>query len=161
MEGSYPVIIKGAVCGTLKIEKAGGYTRFICDCPHEGEVIRLSVYGEGREGYLGVPLPVDGRLKLDKKLSPAAMAAFPQSLDHCGIAGEECCGKEALPEEEECVVEEDGGSLWVATADGALVSREGERELVALPPEDARVPRNIPGQPRTIEGKEYLVYITK
>ena len=188
MEGVYPVIINGGVCGKLKVEKAGGYTRFIADCPMHSEVIRLSVYGDGKEGYLGVPLPKDGRLCLDKKFSPAAMRDFPQTIDHCALAGEkpepepepESCTdveKECteIPEAECKVEHEDAdedkgediddddeeGPFWYATTDGALVSRSGEQEMVALPRDDERVPHNIPGQPRIIEGKEYLVYITK
>lgn len=162
MEGIYPVIIGGKVCGKLRVEKEGGYTLFRAECPMTGEVIRLSVYGDGKEGYLGVPLPRDGMLRLEKKLSPAAMRDFPGEIDHCGLAGEKA--EEDVPEEPEAGGEEDGdegGPLWYATTDGALVSRSEGMEMVALPPEDSRVPRDIPGQPRTIEGKEYLVYITK
>jgi len=144
----------------------------VADCVSFGGVIRISVYGGGMEGYLGVPMPVNGRLHLDKRMSPAAMSAFPKEIERCSLAGEK---PEPAPEpekEEDCITEsaddcipepeeKEETTCWYATTDGALVSREGERELVALPPEDERVPRDIPGQPRIIEGKEYLVYITK
>ena len=144
--------------------------RFIAECPMQSEVIRLSVYGGGEEGYLGVPLPEGGVLKLDKKLSPFAMKSFPKSIDHCALAGEK--PEDTQPEEtveeaheekaEEAAVETaEDNTFWYASSDGALVSRSGEREMVALPTGDARLPRDIPGQPRIIEGKEYLVYITK
>ncbi len=187
MEGNYPIIIKGENCGSLSVKKEGAYTRFIADCAEWGGIIRLSVYGGGIEGYLGVPLPKDGRLHLDKKLSPAAMRAFPGSIERCSLAGEkeektelnyaeecapeECCEKceekvemESEHEKSDCVEECEKGeeaTFWYATTDGALVSRDGDREMVALPPEDERVPKDFPGQPRIIEGKEYLVYITK
>ncbi|MBQ8264077.1 MAG: hypothetical protein IJY96_04780 [Oscillospiraceae bacterium] len=184
MEGIYPVIIGGAVCGKLRVEKSGGYTVFAAECPMQEGVIRLSVYGDGREGYLGVPMPRDGRLCIEKKLSPSALKAFPSEIDHCGIAGEkpepECqpqqeekaaepCAAESADgsrceegekAEQECSADEDG-PFWYAAADGALVSRSEGLEMVALPPEDERVPKDIPGAPRIIEGKEYLVYITK
>lgn len=170
MEGIYPVIIKGQKCGSLTVSKEGAYTRFTVECRQQGEVIRLSVYGEGKEGYLGVPLPKEGALFLDKRLSPAAMKAFPGHIERCSLAGEKV--DKALSEKEEnkpenlpqaCTEQdaEEKSTFWYATTDGALVSRDGEREMVALPPDDERVPRNFPGQPRIIEGKEYLVYITK
>lgn len=178
MTGTYPIIIKGENCGELKVSKEGAYTRFVADCVFFGGVIRLSVYGGGEEGYLGVPMPVNGRLHLDKRLSPVSMRAFPQVIERCSLAGEKpepgpAAEEECVPEpekEEPCPAdrdeeapEEDGGetTCWYATTDGALVSRDGEREMVALLPEDERVPRDIPGQPRIIDGKEYLVYITK
>ncbi len=170
MEGIYPVIINGSVCGKLRVEKSGAYMRFVAECPMQSEVIRLSVYGGGEEGYLGVPLPEEGMLKLDKKLSPAAMKSFPKSIDHCALAGEkpeEPRQEEPKAESHEEKAEETAGesaednTFWYASSDGALVSRNGEREMVALPTGDARLPRDIPGQPRIIEGKEYLVYITK
>lgn len=175
MEGNYPIIINGQVCGSLAVSREGAYTRFCADCEAQGGVIRLSVYGEGREGYLGVPLPREGRLWLDKKFSPSAVKAFPAVIDRCGLAGEEAeaakddepvCEQEPMPEEENCEMPEseekpEEGPFWYAATDGALVSRDGEVEMVALPPEDERVPRGFPGQPRIIEGKEYLVYITK
>ena len=169
MEGVYPVIIDSAVCGKLRVEKEGAYTRFSLCCPMTEKVIRLSVYGEGREGYLGVPLPKEGKLCLDKRFSPSAMRGFPEKIDRCGLAGEKqeepeenvpemtrCEEAEAYPDE----AQEDG-PFWYASTDGALVSRDGDSEMVALPVGDERVPDNIPGQPRIIEGKEYLVYITK
>lgn len=183
MLGTYPIIIKGEKCGELTVSKEGAYTRFVADCLSFGGVIRLSVYGGEREGYLGVPMPVEGRLHLDKRLSPASMRSFPKEIERCSLAGEKPESfpdpePECIPEtvceseekvEEPCETEEKPcekaeapeDTLWYATTDGALVSRDGDREMVALPPEDERVPRDFPGQPRIIEGKEYLVYITK
>ncbi len=176
MEGIYPIVIRGKNCGSLKVSREGAYTRFEADCDEQGEVIRLAVYGGGKEGYLGVPMPKEGRLHLDKRLSPASMRSFPDLIEDCSLAGEK--RKESVPvtsqaesmatvEEirelthEEKEEAEESSTFWYATTDGALVSRDGDREMVALPPDDERVPKNFPGQPRIIEGKEYLVYITK
>ena len=49
---------------------------------------------------------------------------------------------------------------WYASPDGALVCFDGVHSLIALPPADERVPQGIPGQPRQIEGRNYLVYVT-
>ncbi len=178
MLGTYPITINGEKCGELTVSKEGAYTRFVADCVSFGGVIRLSVYGGGVEGYLGVPMPVEGRLHLDKRLSPASMRSFPKAIERCTLAGEkpkpeaappQVCVSEPAPAqapekipEEPCEKRENSDdTFWYATTDGALVSREGEREMVALPPEDERVPKDFPGQPRIIDGKEYLVYITK
>ena len=142
MEGVYPVIIGGEICGKLKLEKEGGYTVFRAECPMQGEVIRLSVYGDGCETPLGVPIPEEGRLRLVKKFSPAAMRNFPAEIDHCGLAGEkpeeqcpeaaEACEEAVAPEKP--LEEEEGGTLWYAATDGALVSREEGMEMVASSP---------------------------
>ncbi len=173
MEGTYPIIIRGENCGELCVTREGAYTRFLASCPLRAEVIRLCVYGEGKEGYLGVPLPKGEKLILDKRFSPASMKLFPDKIEGCTLAGEAVLNKEAekreeepkseATESEECEKneEEEKPTLWYATTDGALVSRDGELEMVALPPEDERVPKDFPGQARVIEGKEYLVYITR
>ena len=173
MEGTYPIIIHGEKCGELSVTKEGSYTRFHAKCPLRAEVIRLCVYGEGKEGYLGVPLPGGDMLILDKRLSPSSMKLFPGKIEGCTLAGEspvktpaEMLQESSAAEVEESeelaeVAKEEKPTLWYATTDGALVSKDGEVEMVALPPEDERVPKDFPGQPRVIEGKEYLVYITK
>ena len=54
MEGVYPIVIDGEIAGKLTVRAAGGRTVFSAVCrPLEG-VVRISVYGGGREGYLGV-----------------------------------------------------------------------------------------------------------
>ncbi len=172
MEGTYPIIIRGENCGELSVTREGAYTRFLAQCALRAEVIRLCVYGEGKEGYLGVPVPKGEKLLLDKRFSPSSMKLFPERIDGCTLAGEAPIKKE--PEMREEVLnednlqaeisedeEEDSPRLWYATTDGALVSKDGELEMVALPPDDERVPKNFAGQPKIIEGKEYLVYITK
>ena len=172
MEGTYPIIIHGEKCGELSVTKEGSYTRFHAKCPLRAEVIRLCIYGEGREGYLGVPLPGGDMLILDKRFSPSSMKLFPGKIEGCTLAGEspvktlaqmpqEVPAAQAEEVEEQEAAKEEKPTLWYATTDGALVSKDGEVEMVALPPEDERVPRDFPGQPREIEGKEYLVYITK
>ena len=171
MEGTYPIIIRGEKCGELSVSREGAYTRFLARCPLRPEVIRLCVYGQGKEGYLGVPLPKGEEMILDKRLSPSSMKLFPEKIEGCTLSGESAVKpvpekQEEAPKEEEPAhcgenVEEEKPTLWYATTDGALVSKDGELEMVALPPEDERVPKDFPGQPRVIEGKEYLVYITR
>lgn len=176
MEGKYDITKDGEKLGTLTVVRQGGYTVFRADCGMMPGIFRLSVYGQGREGYLGVLMPEQGRMRLEKKLSSYAMRGFPGEIEFAGPAGGMEIPREAepekeepLPQDEECVEQESAaqecvaqdGPFWYASADGALVSADSGREMVALPPDDARVPANIPGERRIIEGKEYLVYITK
>ncbi len=171
MYGTYPFIIDGREQGSLSVSPAGGYTLFTIDCAMQHEVIRVSVYGEGREGYLGVPAPHEGRMRLEKKFSPAAMADFPAKIDHAGLAGERQYAAEPAPVTEAVSLPgtapepapeaEETGVIWYAASDGALVGRDGERDYVALLPEDPRVPPDYPAEQRIIEGQEYLVYISQ
>jgi len=164
MEGKYDITKDGETIGTLKVVKQGAYTLFSADCEPMPGIFRLSVYGHQREGYLGVLVPENGRMRLEKKLSPSAMRAFPGEIEFVGQAG----GLEKREEKEEAVTAmqqaeppQEEGPFWYASPDGALVSADNGREMVALPLGDERVPKNIPGESRVIEGREYLVYIAK
>ncbi len=72
-----PIYIDGRETGALDIQREGPVTVMRADLEDVGRVVRLTVFGE-REGYLGVPEPVDGRLKLTRRLSPAQMRTFPK-----------------------------------------------------------------------------------
>jgi glucose dehydrogenase len=63
------------------------------------------------------------------------------------------------PDEEKSAPQDE--LYWYSSPDGALVSFDGERSLVALPVGDERIPGNISGQEREIEGKRYMVYAVK
>ena len=70
---------------------------------------------------------------------------------------------EEKPEEtgEPAVSEDIGGLLWYSSPDGALVCFDGTRSLIALPVGDERILEGYEGHRRYVEGKEYIVYITK
>ena len=85
--GKYPVIIDGETCGELSIANVGLMTEFDVLCRDCGTVLRVSVYGDDGEGYLGVMMPEAGMLRLKKKLSRAAIADFPDTITHAGPAG--------------------------------------------------------------------------
>lgn len=89
MENKYPIIIAGALCGFVTVTVRGALTEFQAECRMMPGILRLSVYGEGREGYLGVLIPSgDGKMRLKKTLSRTAMRDFPGMIDHAGAAGE-------------------------------------------------------------------------
>ena len=308
MEGKYPIMIDDALAGTLEVTKKGAMTVFDARCKGTDELLRLSVYGDDGEGYLGVMVPEGGEMRLRRSLSPLSMRGFPEEIVAAGPAGRgnagqqgkaeetaaprsdskvsvpdktgggeekevaapqtgggetvaECAEKPESapperPREENCEIPsceagcgeavspappETGGKpepeeveppcekppeqeveppcekcperqeaetpcekppehqeaeppcekcpeparaeskqeasdipsepedspddmedlCWYASPDGALVCFDGVHSLIALPPADERVPQNIPGQPRQIEGRNYLVYETK
>ena len=73
-----PIYIDGNQEGTLTLQRQGAVTVMEADMRDVGRVVRLSVYGE-KCGYLGVPEPEGGRLRLVRRFSPLDMARFPQS----------------------------------------------------------------------------------
>ena len=224
---TYPIIIDGETVGTLTEDRQGARTVFDAECRMQPGVVRLSVYGGGKEGYLGVLAPEGGKLRLHKALSRSQLREFPAKIETAEPSGRpassapspegsahgeaptpepeimtepepipepspeppvkpvpEPCPeppKEAEPEpepepcpepSEEAPAEPETPKepeipkkpkelSWYASPDGALVCFDGERTLIALPPEDERVPKGIEGTLREIEGKQYLVYPTK
>ena len=52
-------------------------------------------------------------------------------------------------------------NYWYASPDGALVCFDGERNLIALPVGDPRIPEGGGGWTQSIEGRDYVVYRTK
>ncbi len=72
-----PIYIDGKQEGELTVCRQGAVTVMQADMRDVGRVVRLTVYGE-RAGYLGVPEPEEGRLRLTRRFSPMEMARFPQ-----------------------------------------------------------------------------------
>lgn len=87
MKMRLPVILAGEEQGSLTIEQQGLLTEFSARCADPGRLVRLSVYGGGREGYLGVMVPENGELTLCKHLSRRAVADFPEKLEYAAEAG--------------------------------------------------------------------------
>ncbi len=98
MSETYPVLINGEKKGTLAVSREGLTTRFDAKCEDPGTLVRLSVYGGGREGYLGVMTPENGALTLHRKLTRAALAAFPAEIEFAAEAGRKSAAPERKPE---------------------------------------------------------------
>ncbi len=182
----YPLILDGAASGSVSVHREGGWTVFDAQCDSVQGIVRISVYGEGREGYLGILEPEAGKFALHRRLSRSAMREFPVRIEYAGPAGQSAAA-EGVPEPPECMAEapeqtppepvpeqppnreEDRNETppeledvyWYASPDGALVCFDGEQNLIALPVGDERIPDGPGGWPRTIEGQEYIVYRTK
>ena len=47
----YPLMLEGKRAGTVAVRREGLFTVFEAQCSVQRELLRLSVYGQGREGY--------------------------------------------------------------------------------------------------------------
>ncbi len=174
----YPIIIDGAEAGTLNVTVEGLFTVFEANVrAHEG-LVRLSVYGGGQEGYLGVMQPWSGGLYLRRRLSRRECAALPREIEYAGRAGAtDTVREEAAPEQtydappaaEEKPAEEVAPSptalpipddaealLWFTRPDGTLTAFDGRGCIVAIP---AKLRRRAPGAVlRRIGGAVYMLF---
>ena len=188
-QGVYPLLLDGERAGEVRVSAEGAWTVFSVDCAMRPDIVRVSVYGEGREGYLGVLAPEGERLTLCRRLSPGALREFPAQIEYAAGAGqpmergETAVSQEEPPEPEtatagrddpgtphetEAPPEEKDASppgiedlYWYASPDGALVCFDGAENLIALPSGDGRIPAGGGGWQKTIEGRAYMVFRTK
>lgn len=165
MEGSWPVMFGGREIGSLRAHERGAMTVFEAEAADPGGVLRLSVYGGGREGYLGVMSPAgEGRVALRRSLSRAALRGFPERIEYAAPSGEAAPAPEPekpAPEpvsEPEPEPEPEDGLIWYSSPDGTLSAHDGRRLLVALPADDARVPAWAGDVVRSINGRKYVVF---
>ena len=86
--GNYPIILDGEAAGELTVTREGLFWSFEAKCEPQKEIIRLSVYGDGREGYLGIMEPFGDMLKLNRKFSRSSLREFPSKITHAGQNGE-------------------------------------------------------------------------
>lgn len=168
MEEKYPLLIDGRESGELRVTRRGALTIFEAEAEDGGGILRLSVYGGGREGYLGVMSPSgEGRVALRRQLSRAALRDFPEQIEYAAPAGaapavtepEPGPEPESAPEPEPGPDEgPEGGLIWYSSPDGTLSAHDGRRLLVALPADDARVPAWAGDVVRSINGRKYVVF---
>lgn len=83
----HPIIIDGNAAGNLTVTEDGLFTVFEATLPGCGELLRLSVYGGGREGYLGVMQPWSGGLYLRRRLSRSELRRMPEVIEYAAPAG--------------------------------------------------------------------------
>lgn len=126
MEGTYPLIIEGELVGKLTVSQRGPQTAFDVSCRMLSGIVRVSVYGGGQEGYLGVLAPEGDGLSLHKVMSRGAMRDFPQVIDSV----------------------EPAGLLARHRADLAQSQREGVSE--ALPSPDTEAAGDVPPEPEAV-----------
>ena len=136
---TYNILRSNRIIGALETTSDGLYTVFTARCEPVLPRLRLSVFGETAHAYLGLMLPEDGALHLQKRLSRLECAKLPSPILY---AAEEAAES----------------SDWRPAPDGTLRRTEGGTELVAVPRERARVPGVPRHLLRVIDGREYLVF---
>ncbi len=95
-QGVYPLLLDGERAGEVRVSAEGAWTVFNVKSAMRPGIVRVSVYGDGREGYLGVLAPEGEALALCRRLSPGALRAFPGRIEYAGAAG--APGAKAAPE---------------------------------------------------------------
>ena len=129
MAMTYPILVDGHRRGTLKTEQEGLLRCFEGECEEVGRVLRLSVYGGGREGYLGVMEPKDGRLTICRRLTRHDTETFPSTIRYAAEAGQRVSSP--FPPEREAP--SGGDTLWYRVGDGSLFATENGKALRAYP----------------------------
>ena len=181
MSETYPVLINGEKKGTLTVSREGLTTRFDAKCEDPGTLVRLSVYGGGREGYLGVMTPENGVLTLHRKLTRAALAAFPAEIEFAAEAGRKSAAPEQKPENGQTPEkrpetapaqaapvplapkprERTGDVLWRDAGDGSLYTVYKNQPYRAIPMAAWGLPTERMVEKRTINGVEYAIFALK
>lgn len=163
----YPLYIKGERRGTLRLTQEGLFTVFELWCERAEDLLRVSVYGEGREGYLGLMEPKGQGAYLRRALSRSAMRGFPAGIEYAAEAGlgsqaetsskekeapTEKKNDEALPD----ACSGDDELIWYARTDGTLCTFDGESSIIAIPSE---MRQGASGAVlRQIGGREYILF---
>ena len=138
-----PIVIDGQETGKLEIEREGSYTLFRGRCADPGRLLRLSVYGGEREGYVGVMMPEGGTVTVKKRYSRFDLRNFPDTIEYAGEAGKPRQREESAPEPpQECAEEQEGErekaqpeSVPMAT-ETVLTAGDGEKTEDGEPPGD-------------------------
>ena len=181
-----PIKIDGRETGRLSIRQEGPYTVFEGRSEDPGRLLRLSVYGAGQEGRLGVMMPEKGVLSIRKKLSRADLRNFPERIDYAGESGARPSPPPPPPKPEAEAAppppptspsrpeppappevpptppperpETGGDLLWYSAGDGSLyTSWEGKRYR-AIPAAAHGLPERRMVERRSIEGVDYAVF---
>lgn len=120
------------------------------------KILRISVYGEGKEACLGLAEVREGRADFEKKLSRRAMQELPGKIEYAAKAGERT--EERRNERPAEGKPEGTGLSWEKRPDGSLFARDGESSIVALPADL----RGEAGKDRikVIEGRSYMLFRT-
>lgn len=154
----FPFYYKGKRAGTLQVSESGVYTLFRLAAEKIGEkMLRVSVYGAGKELCLGLAEVRAGKISFEKKLSRQSLRAFPSKIEYAAAAGEreEQKTAETAGEKTEKKTGENG-LLWEKRPDGSLFTHDGISNLVALP-------ANLRGEAgkeriKVIEGRSYMLF---
>ena len=162
-----PVRLGGEIKGELVMTGEGLMERFDARCEDPGALVRLSVYGGGKEGYLGVMEPENGALSLHRRLSRAERADFPDPIEYAAEAGR--AGEAAAPSPRpkpqnaprrapNARQQREGDILWRQVGDGSLYAETSEGRFRAIPATRYGLPAGKAVDRRPIEGVDYVIY---
>lgn len=153
----YPFIMDGERRGSLSIEQDGLFTVFEIWAEQTEGLLRVSVYGEGREAYLGIMAPKSGGLYFKRRLSRREMENFPRKIDYAGETGHgDESSREVRPSPPTTPQDDEDGLVWYKKADGTLTAFDGKSRVIAIPSKLRSAPRAA--VLRTIEGQEYILF---
>ena len=165
MELSIPILYENKPVGTLTAEPDGLYMVYHGVCTIPGcRRLRLSVYGEDREAYLGLMLPdASGQLTLRRRLSRMERERLPKdplfaAEEHSVFPELDPTRREPEPPEETVPVPGEDDVFWHAGPDGTLYAVEGSQAWIAIPEARADVPPEARRLLRQIDGGKYLVF---
>lgn len=165
MYGEYPIVLGGETRGEVRVFPEGLMTVFEAAAEDPGYMLRLSVYGGGAEGYLGVMAPDgEGRVSLRRRLSRAALAGFPDPVEFAAPAGglpvpppmpeEPDAPEESAPAEDEPAPEPDPSD---GAEDGPAASPSPEAQPPPVTEEDTLWFTTPDGALTTFDGRRSLV----
>ena len=143
---TYPIYVDGDKRGELRVYTEGLMTVFDARCDNAKGLVKLYAFGTEGKAYLGTMQPQDGGLRLIRRLSRAALRSFPKKLEYAA-------DREVKTQESE----RDGDILWRLGPKGCLVGCDGEKNMIAIPADSARLKagRELI---RVIEGREYMIF---
>lgn len=145
LTGTYPIILDGEKTGEIKVSREGLFWRFEGKSKMCEELLRISVYGEGQEGYLGLMEPSGDEMVLVKKFSRSALKAFPKTISYAarrGQALEMLAEASQVPEQEETALAGE-----VSTSSPPLVEKCALSED-DLPPNENKPPPDDTASPQ-------------
>jgi len=123
---NYPFYYKGKLSGTFSVTESGIFSILRAEGENIDEkILRLSVYGEGKEYYLGIADVKNGEVRFEKKLSRSEMKNLPKVIEYAA-------------ESDHRTTETGVGRKvkgWVRRKDGSLWTNDGISDIVALPAE--------------------------
>lgn len=164
MSETYPVILDGREQGELTVHQQGLTTEFTARCADLGRLLRLSVYGGGAEGYLGVMEPMGGALYLCRRFSRAAMAGFPEEIEYAAESGAANTPPAPPPKEKDTTPSRgrtgrrERDRLWYSAPDGSLYTAWEGKTYRAIPMAAWGLPLERAVERRVIDGVEYAVF---
>ena len=87
MADTWPLILDGVECGTVTAQRSGAYTVFTARALYSGPLKRISLYGGGTEGSLGVLAPDGDEVTLTRRLTRSQLASFPSAPEYAAESG--------------------------------------------------------------------------